>query len=252
VNGPTNPALEVAIAGFPPTLPLPLWERKSRALEESSPTAAGRFRYRARLYGELDSRLHSKTRFFGAASVTNCVLGDLATIGLASAPANRCAGWLADLGSSLETLNRSIAEAVHLGCLAGPGLNARIVSIEQAVVEQSLQRARASRTSDYFDVLPVLDALLNRGWMPTYHFSPAVRCYRRVLAQVRDELRSPIEFARHQHREKIGMALICELQRERRPSTLFSKLSALAAWPASHRRPHRPRAPPRGSNAEMP
>jgi hypothetical protein len=59
---------------------------------------------------------------------------------------------------------------VHTGRLAGPALDERIISIEQSAVERSLQSARASRTSAYFEVLPALDALLNhQSWISTLH-----------------------------------------------------------------------------------
>jgi hypothetical protein len=133
-----------------------------------------------------------------------------------------CADWLSDLGASLETVNCSIADAMHSGRLTGPALDKRIVSLEQSVVEQSLEDARTSQTAVYFEVLPALDALLNQqGWLSMLHFSPTVRWYRRVLSEVRDELRSPIEFARQAHREKIGLALIGALRRERELSPLL-------------------------------
>jgi hypothetical protein len=133
-----------------------------------------------------------------------------------------CAGWLSDLGASLETLNGSIADAVSAGSLTGPGLDKRLVSLEQSFVERSLEGARTSRTNAYFEVLPALDALLNeQGWLSMLHFSSAVRWYRRVLSDLRDELRSPIEFARQAHRERIGLALIDALRREEDLSALL-------------------------------
>jgi hypothetical protein len=215
VNVPTGPALEVTLVAQRSTLQLLIRERKGRVLGVSSPPPAWRFQHRARLYGVLDSRLHSKTRFFGAACATNRVFGQLASLGGAIAHASVCSHWLSELGTSLEIVNRSIADAVHTGRLGGPGLDERIVSIEQSVVERSLQWAKASRAGAECDVLPTLDALLNhRGWISTLLFSPAVQWYRRVLAEVRHELKSPIEFARQLHREKIGIALIGALQRE--------------------------------------
>lgn len=187
-------------------------------------TAGKRFQHRARLYGALDSRLRSKTRFFGAACVTNRVLGLLASVGSATVHGDlcACADWLSDLGASLETVNCAIADAVCSGRLTGLALDKRIVSLEQWVVEQSLEGARSSRTAVYFEVLPALDALLNQqGWLSILHFSSTVRWYRRVLSQVRDELRSPIEFARQAHREKIGLALIGALRREQDLSPLL-------------------------------
>jgi hypothetical protein len=204
--------------GRPPTLPLPTGERKGLAFEGSPPTAGKRFQHRARLYGGFDSRLRSNTRFFGAACVTNRVLGHLASVAgtMAHGDLCACADWLSDLGASLETLNCSIADAVSTGRLTGPGLDKRLVSLEQSVVEQSLEGARTSRSRVYFEVLPALDALLNQqGWLAILHFSSTVRWYRRVLSEVRDELRSPIEFARQTHREKIGLALVGALRREK-------------------------------------
>jgi hypothetical protein len=213
VNVPTSPERELVRPD--PTLPRPIREWRGRAPAGASPTAVGRFQNRARLYGALDLRLRSKTRFFGAACITNRVLGHLASSRVGIPHTGMCADWLSELGTSLETVNRSLAEAVHTGHLVGPALDQRIVSIEQSAVEQSLERARTSGTSAYLRVLPLLDALLNhRSLISTLHFSSAVRWYRRVLAQVRDDLRSPIEFARQAHREKIGLALISALQRE--------------------------------------
>jgi hypothetical protein len=201
--------------GHPPTLPLPIRERRGRARKAALSTAARRFRRRAQLYGALDARLHSRTRFFGAACLTNRVLGHLTSFGGALADADLCAGWLWDLGASLETVNRSIAEAVHTGRLAGPALDQRIVSIEQSAVERSLQSAKGARGNAHLEVLPALDVILNhQSWISTLHFSAAVRWYRRVLAEVRHDLQSPIEFARQLHREKIGMALIAALRRD--------------------------------------
>jgi hypothetical protein len=72
-------------------------------------------------------------------------------------------------------------------------------------------------------VLPALDALLNhQSWISTFYCSAAVRWYRRVLAGVRHELKSPIEFARQRHREKVGMALISALRREEAPAALLT------------------------------
>jgi hypothetical protein len=199
--------------GQSPTPPLSIRERRGRARKEMLSAAARRFQRRAQLYAALDSRLQSQTRFFGAACVTNRMFGHLIALGRAITDANLCVGWLLDMGASLETTNRSIAEAVLTGRLAGPALDQRIVSIEQSAVERSLQSAKAAQA--YPAVLPALDALLNhQSWISTLHFSSAVRWYRRVLAGVRHELQSPIEFGRQLHREKIGMALITALRRD--------------------------------------
>jgi hypothetical protein len=178
-------------------------------------SAAWQFQRRARIYAGVDARLHSKTRFFGAACATNHVLGHLASLRGAIACTKGCTDWLSALGASLETTNLSIADAVNSGRLTGRALDERIVSTEQSIVERSLQDARRSRLTAYQQLLLELDALLNQQrWLSSLHFSPVVRWYSRVLAGVRFELKSPIEFARQIHRETVGMALISALHRK--------------------------------------
>ena len=197
------------------TPPLAIRERQGSARDVSSQSAAHAFHNRARLYESLDSRLHAKTRFFGAACVTNRVLVHLAQSRSALARAEVCADWLSELGAALETVNRSIADALFDGSLAGPALDERIVSLEQSVVEHSLRKGRISRMGAYRDVLPAVDAVLNQSsWLSAFHFSPAVRWYRRVLGGVRQELASPLQFEQQSHRERIGMALISALRRD--------------------------------------
>jgi hypothetical protein len=110
-----------------------------------------------------------------------------------------------------------MATAIQAGMLSGARLDEKLVWVEQSIVERSLQCARVRRPSVYIDVLPTLDALLNRGArFSLLYFRPAVRWYSGVLAGVRDELNAPLEFARQAHRERIGLALIRALQREGR------------------------------------
>jgi hypothetical protein len=124
-----------------------------------------------------------------------------------------CADWLFDLGASLQAANCALAEGVYAGHLAGDDLDRRIVSLEQSIVERSLECVRVSRAATYRDVVHALDALINdRVRIPALYVSPAVNWYRRVLTDVRREQGAPIEFARQRHRERIGMALIDALQ----------------------------------------
>jgi hypothetical protein len=158
--------------------------------------------------------LHAKTRFFGAACATNHVLGHVASLRGAVICTEACTDWLSALGAALETTNLSMADAVNSGRLTGRALDERIVATEQSIVERSLQAARSSRLAPYAQLLLELDGLLNRqSWLSALHFSPVVRWYSRVLAGVRSELNSPIEFARQAHREAVGLALITAMRR---------------------------------------
>jgi hypothetical protein len=169
------------------------------------------FQRRAALYGRLDAHLHHKTRFFGAACVTNRVLGHMASHTGHFLCSDDTYKWLLATGALLETTNIAIAKAVASGRLTGPSLDGRIVSIEQSIVEEALQSARTAQR--YPRLLSELNAHLNScaaGWM---HFWVEVRWYSRVLSAVRETLASPIEFAAQAHREAIGLALIAALQR---------------------------------------
>jgi hypothetical protein len=169
------------------------------------------FQRRAALYGSLDDSLRHKTRFFGAASVTNRVLGHMASRTGHLLCSDDTFKWLLATGALLETANIAIAQAVASGRLAGPSLDGRIVSIEQSIVEEALQSARTAQR--YPRLLSELNAHLNGCSAAWIHFRDEVRWYSRVLSVVRETLASRIEFAAQAHREAIGLALIATLQR---------------------------------------
>src|SRR6185437_7667230 len=104
---------------------------------------ARHFRRRALCYEHWDHCLASKTRFFGAASVTNRVLGHLVSLSVVRPRIEACAPWLSMLGVLLEGTNSALARAVTRGDLAGANLDYQIVSIEQSHVEERLRFARS-------------------------------------------------------------------------------------------------------------
>lgn len=177
---------------------------------------ARRFHFRAALYGRLDAHLWHKTRFFGAACVTNRILGQLGSVTGSLLCSVETQHWLATTGALLERRNLAIASAVASGALTGPSLDGRIVAIEQSVVEEALQSPGAAVI--YPRIKSELNALLNHrcpaAWL---HLRPEVSWYRRVLAGVRTGLDSPLDFSSQAHREAIGMALIAALRRADRP-----------------------------------
>jgi hypothetical protein len=168
------------------------------------------FRRRAALYAGLDARLRNKTRFFGAACLTNCVLAHLVTIDNSISSSGTCIRWLWNLGALLETINLAAAEDLKAESEVGPALDEHLISKEQAAVEKSLQGA----TADF--VLQMNRFLNHDRWLGALHFSPEVRWYSGVLVNLREELASPLDFARQPHREAIGVSLTRALRRDER------------------------------------
>jgi hypothetical protein len=119
----------------------------------------------------------------------------------------RCSAWLARLGGLLEQHNLRIAAAIGAGELTGPGLDERIVALEQSLVQRALHATPAPHGS-FADVEGELDALLNPPWLSILHVCPPVRWYSSVLLTVRAQIRLPLRFAVQSHREKIGIALV--------------------------------------------
>jgi hypothetical protein len=180
---------------------------------KKAPFSARPFELRAARYGQWDARLRHVTRFFGAACMTNRVLGYVGSrAGQLLCSEDTCR-WLAGTGALLEAENVAIADALYRGRLGGPSLDARIVSIEQGIVEAALQAASGS--PHHSRLLAELNAHLNYGCSAArMHFNSGVRWYSRVLSAVRAELAGPLDFAVQGHREAIGLALIARLRRE--------------------------------------
>jgi hypothetical protein len=191
------------------------------------------FQCRAALYARLDGRLHQKTRFFGAAFLTNRVLGYLASVRRGLPISEETCHWLAGMGELLEAANLNMAAALDTVCLAGRSLDASIVSHEQSTVEIALRKTRTAQPRLYSKVSSELDTLLNAGsWPALFRLSPTVNRYCQVLSAVRQQLAGPIEFAAQQHRETIGMALIASLPQGKRLKV------GREHWPAQAARPH--------------
>ena len=159
--------------------------------------------------------MHRKTRFYGAAFLTNRVLGYLASVRCGLPISEETCHWLAGTGELLEAANLNMATALDTVGLEGPSLDASIVSLEQSMVEIALRKARTAQPRLYSKVSCELDTLLNTGsWPALLRLSTTVNRYCQVLSAVRRQLAGPIEFAVQQHREAIGMALITSLRQE--------------------------------------
>jgi len=166
---------------------------------------------RAHLYGSLDQRLGNQTRFFAAASATVQVLAnmDLPIAGRYAASAG-VRNFMTAVSSKLETLNKQSALAIESGQLGGPGLDARMVHIEQTAVQGSLNQLRDNNSTSYKAVVDGANALLNPSGidkaLSNSHSTDAA--YGRILDGVRQNLGRNIDFSSQSDREAIGNAVI--------------------------------------------
>jgi hypothetical protein len=179
---------------------------------------AGQFSVRALLYQGWDEKLRAKTRFFGAASLTNRVLAFLT--GHPGAGAFRGRGeWLAALGGTLLPANISLARILCSASLVSGSWDARIVAMEQRMVQNFLAKAQSSRERKR--MIAEMNFLLNlRGPLVSRCENAAVRCYAGVLDSVREHLAVPLDYGLQHHREKIGLGVISALHSQIQSSDL--------------------------------
>jgi hypothetical protein len=179
---------------------------------------AGQFSVRALLYQGWDEKLRVKTRFFGAASLTNRVLAFLA--GHPGARAFRGRGeWLAALGGMLLPANISLARALCSASLVSGSWDARIVAMEQRMVQNFLATTQSYREKRR--MIAEMNFLLNlRGPLVSRCENAAVRCYAGILDGVREQLGLPLDYSLQQHREKIGLGVISALDSQIQSSDL--------------------------------
>jgi hypothetical protein len=177
----------------------------------SSPPAA-RFHRRAVLYAQMDRDLFDRTRFFGAAALTNKVLARL--FEFQPAIVSTAGGILLGiLGDSLEQLNLHLADTVRQGNEAGPTLDRHLVLVEQRAAQirwRNSDGATAERKAVEGELNDLLNAshvlsLFARFWRESRDFSV-------VLAALRIRIGGPLDFGNESHRVGIGCALIDHLR----------------------------------------
>lgn len=165
-----------------------------------------RFADRVRLYARLDEKLRSKTRFFGAAAVTNTALVELCSL--------PCPGrwrfavdYFGLIGTALEAANVKWARSIEGGEGARVDLDSSLVTLEQLEVERLLRQPQSqhfqSRALEQINWLLQWAHPLAR---PLTH-CPGIRIYRRVLGHMRTQLRRRVDFASLDDRIGIGHAL---------------------------------------------
>jgi hypothetical protein len=170
-----------------------------------------RFADRVRLYAGLDEKLHAKTRFFGAAAVTNAALVELCSL--------PCPGrwrfaidYFGLIGTALETLNIKWARSIEGGAGAKVDLDSSLVTLEQLEVERLLRQHQSQHC--HGRALEQINWLLQ--WVhplarPLTH-CPGIGIYRQVLAHLRARLGRRVDFALLEDRIGIGHALTRSLR----------------------------------------
>jgi hypothetical protein len=173
------------------------------------------FARRARLYRALDRRLAARTRFFGAAALTNQALAELF-----SRPAGRlCVSaatfdFLARLGHYLESINTGQAVSMQDAAGHGETLDQAMVSLEQSEVQAHLERLQRSDPGAHETTVLQLNRLLTTATLRAVPPSlfPSAANYAQVLRAVGAELGHTVSFARQKDRECIGQTLIRRLR----------------------------------------
>ena len=177
---------------------------------------------RVRLYSAWDQRLWLRTRFFGAAAVTNAALWELFSKAAGRIWLQRPAvGFLITLGGILERLNIQAATRIEAGAMRCTGLDEAMVATEQAAVESRLRHLQSTDSTGHAITLCEMDRLLAFSGSASAGSVLSVPrlftsglAYHVVLARVEQELCRPPSFGLQSDRERIGLTLIRLLRRQ--------------------------------------
>lgn len=119
------------------------------------------FAARVELYREWDSRLHSRTRFFGAAALVNAALAELwprcALVRFGYGPG---LSFLASLGEHLQTFNVTMLDRIESGRWCAADWDTALVRLEQAAVQRRLARLEQSDSLIHANVTHQLDRFM--------------------------------------------------------------------------------------------
>lgn len=119
------------------------------------------FAARVELYREWDRKLHSRTRFFGAAALVNAALAEL----WPRCPVTRLAyrpglTFLATVGEHLQTFNVAVLRRIELGRWCASDWDTALVRLEQATVERLLAQLEQADRQTHANVTRQLDRFL--------------------------------------------------------------------------------------------
>jgi hypothetical protein len=180
---------------------------------------AGSFAQRALLYADYDGELYGRTRFFGAAAMTNRVLSYLGPRTLVSPLSSQSHRALWVLGCRLEAVNRVSARLVARGRFGLSRIDERMVWIEQSEVEVALGSMQAASPEFHARFINEVDQVLNLAPPSRIILKlwPAIAWYLAVIRGTRAELGSAVSFANQWHRIQIGLHLVDHLRRSKPP-----------------------------------
>jgi RHS repeat-associated protein len=173
------------------------------------------FCQRAEAYANFDALVHSKTRFFAAASAATQAMANVAVFGLGTAgTTSDTRRFLESTGETLLQVNTEAVGKIISGQMSGPDLDAKMVHMEQTAVQKGLDGLKG--TDAYGAVIKEINGLLNaKSTIPANAlaalggvFLPSDKAYAQVLAGVRESLGHDINFANQKDREAIGNALV--------------------------------------------
>ena len=181
---------------------------------------------RAHEYAGFDSMVGSKTRFFGAASMTTRMLADLDMPIGNNVISTTTRSFMGGLSRDLQGMNEREALAIEHGRLGGSNLDARMVHAEQTSVQGHLDSLARSDPSGYGKVISEVNGLLNGKNAASMAGSlyGDDRHYQSVLNGVRTSLGRDIDFAKQGDREAIGNALIKDLRNSGACATTGSRI----------------------------
>lgn len=162
-------------------------------------------------YVAFDRAVSSQTRFFGAAALTVQYLADNDIPGSSLVgPSGQAQGFLKQVSASLYSQNAAALSDITAGRLSGPGLDNRMISMEQTKVQSMLDALPAdSRTAI---VGSINAAFASRVAASLSGLNSSDRAYNSVLAGVAKSLGRAIDFGKQSDREAIGKALVQQLR----------------------------------------
>jgi hypothetical protein len=171
----------------------------------------GEFRSRARLYAAWDRRLSKRTRFFGAAALTNTALAELfSRFGVQLFVSRFTSEFLASVGYLLERMNMEWARGISAGAIEADDLDQQIIAAEQTAVQNCLTRLHCVDRAGYANTVVEIDRVLTLAGCagsPGKPFS-GLTAYATVLQHVADQLGRSASFAVQNDRETIGRMLV--------------------------------------------
>jgi hypothetical protein len=119
------------------------------------------FAARVELYSEWDRKLHSRTRFFGAAALVNAALAELwPRCALTRFACGAGLNFLASLGEHLQTFNVTMLHRIESGRWRAADWDTALVRLEQAAVDRRLARLEQSDSRMHANVTHQLDRFL--------------------------------------------------------------------------------------------